>query len=70
MKRRDGQMSFRLRKARENWSQVFPLTGQLWLEWVADEQKIAATEEEKANVRNNNSFSKSIAHSFKGSPVT
>ena len=43
----------RLRKARENWSQVFPLTGQLWLEWVADEQKIAATEEEKANVRNN-----------------
>ena len=42
----------RLRKARENWSQVFPLTGQLWLEWVADEQKIAATEEEKANVRN------------------
>ena len=60
----------RLRKARENWSQVFPLTGQLWLEWVADEQKIAATEEEKANVRNNNSFSNSIAHSFKGSPVT
>jgi len=40
----------RLRKAREDWSQVFPLTGQLWLEWVADEQKIAATEEEKANV--------------------
>ena len=70
MKRRDGQMSIRLRKARENWSQVFPLTGQLWLEWVADEQKIAATEEEKANVRNNNSFSNSIAHSFKGSPVT
>ena len=51
MKRGDGQISFRLRKARENWSQVFPLTGQLWLEWVADEQKIAATEEEKANVR-------------------
>ena len=53
MKRRDGQISFRLRKAREDWSQAFPLTGQLWLEWVADEQKIAATEEEKANVRNN-----------------
>ena len=70
MKRRDGQMSFRLRKARENWSQVFPLTGQLWLEWVADEQKITATEEEKANVRHNISFSNSIAHSFKGSPVT
>ena len=70
MKRRDGQMSLRLRKARENWSQVFPLTGQLWLEWVADEQKITATEEEKANVRHNNSFSNSIAHSFKGSPVT
>ena len=60
----------RLRKARENWSQVFPLTGQLWLEWVADEQKIAATEEEKANVRNNHSFSISITHSFKGSPIT
>ena len=70
MKIRDGQMSIRLRKARENWSQVFPLTGQLWLEWVADEQKITATEEEKANVRHNNSFSNSIAHSFKGSPVT
>ena len=70
MKRRDGQMSIRLRKAREKWSQVFPLTGQLWLEWVADEQKITATEEEKANVRHNNSFSNSIAHSFKGSPVT
>ena len=56
MKKRDGQMSFRLRKARENWSQVFPLTGQLWLEWVADEQKIAAIEEEKANVRNNYFF--------------
>ena len=41
----------RLRKARENWSQVFPLTGQLWLDWVADEQKIAATEEEKSKVR-------------------
>ena len=63
MKRRDGQNSPRLRKAREDWSQVFPLTGQLWLEWVADEQKIAATEEEKANVRNNNSSSISIAHS-------
>ena len=60
----------RLRKARENWSQVFPLTGQLWLEWVADEQKIAATEEEKANVRNNNSFIISTAHSFKGSAFT
>ena len=35
----------RLRKARENWSKVFPLTGQLWLDWVADEQKIAATRE-------------------------
>ena len=42
----------RLRKARENWSKVFPLTGQLWLEWVADEQKIAATEEEKSEVQN------------------
>ena len=41
----------RLRKAREKWSQVFPLTGQLWLDWVSDEQKIAATEEEKAKVR-------------------
>ena len=43
----------RLRKARENWSQVFPLTGQLWLDWVADEQKIAATEEEKSKVGGN-----------------
>ena len=70
MNRRDGQFSFRLRKARENWSQVFPLTGQLWLEWVADEQKIAATEEEKANVRKQSFFSISIAHSFKGSAFT
>ena len=30
---------------------MFPLTGQLWLDWVADEQKIAATEEEKSKVR-------------------
>ena len=29
---------------------MFPLTGQLWLDWVADEQKIAATEEEKSKV--------------------
>ena len=43
----------RLRKARENWSKVFPLTGQLWLDWVSDEQKIAATEEEKSKVRGN-----------------
>jgi len=40
----------RLRTARENWSKVFPLTGQLWLDWVSDEQKIAATEEEKSKV--------------------
>ena len=32
---------------------MFPLTGQLWLDWVADEQKIAATEEEKSKVRGN-----------------
>ena len=36
-----------LRKARQTFSQYYPLTAQLWIDWINDELKVAATEEEK-----------------------
>jgi len=37
----------KLRGARKKFSEFYPLTAELWLEWVSDEQKIATSEEEK-----------------------
>ena len=37
----------KLREARKSFSEFYPLTPQLWVEWVNDEQKIASSEEEK-----------------------
>ena len=37
----------RLRKAREVFSEMYPLTGKLWTDWIQDEEKIAATDEDK-----------------------
>lgn len=35
------------RKAREKMREVYPLTPELWLEWVRDEQKVCTTDEER-----------------------
>ncbi|XP_050725167.1 squamous cell carcinoma antigen recognized by T-cells 3-like [Eriocheir sinensis] len=35
------------RKAREQMSEVYPLTPELWLQWIQDEQKVCATDEER-----------------------
>jgi len=40
----------RLRSAREKFSEYYPLTGELWLEWIADERKIAASPEEQSYI--------------------
>jgi len=40
----------RLRAAREAFSKAYPLTGQMWLDWARDEQRIATTPEEKQGV--------------------
>ena len=37
----------RLRAARENMSEKYPLSPELWLEWIQDEIKLATTPEEK-----------------------
>ncbi|KAK3855213.1 hypothetical protein Pcinc_038368 [Petrolisthes cinctipes] len=39
------------RKAREKMSEVYPLTAELWLEWIRDEQKVCSSEEEKQFIR-------------------
>ena len=39
-----------LREARRAFAKVYPLSDVLWIEWTADEQKLASTEEEISNV--------------------
>lgn len=39
-----------LRDARERMSSVFPLTPQLWLEWVADEKQLATNNDDKLKI--------------------
>ena len=33
----------KLRNARNKFSEYYPLTGELWIEWISDEQKIASS---------------------------
>lgn len=40
----------RLRIARDNMSNVYPLSAELWLSWMRDEIKLATTAEQKAEV--------------------
>lgn len=40
----------RLRVARENMSNVYPLSPELWLSWMRDEIKLATTAEQRAEV--------------------
>lgn len=40
----------KLRKAREEMSKLFPLTADLWHDWLADEEKLALTDAEKDHV--------------------
>ena len=37
----------KLREARKSFSQFYPLTSALWIDWINDEQKIASSEEDK-----------------------
>ena len=37
----------KLREARKSFSEFYPLTPALWIDWINDEQKIASSEEEK-----------------------
>ena len=39
-----------LRTARQNFSDFYPLTGELWVEWINDEMKVATSMEEKKAV--------------------
>lgn len=39
-----------LRNARKAFSEHYPLTGELWIDWINDELKIASTDEEKQAV--------------------
>ncbi|KAF9367848.1 hypothetical protein CPB97_005256, partial [Podila verticillata] len=41
-----------LRAAREAMSAVFPLSEELWLQWINDESNMAASEDEKEHVLN------------------
>ncbi|KAK7595131.1 hypothetical protein V9T40_001564 [Parthenolecanium corni] len=41
-----------LRKIREAFSEEYPLSPELWLSWIEDEKKIAATPKEKEHVKN------------------
>ncbi|KAG0348063.1 RNA-binding protein 4F [Podila minutissima] len=41
-----------LRAARESMSAVFPLSEELWLQWLNDESNMATSEDEKENVLN------------------
>lgn len=40
----------RLRVARNNMSNIYPLSPELWLVWINDEIKLATTDEQKAEV--------------------
>ncbi|XP_054717886.1 squamous cell carcinoma antigen recognized by T-cells 3-like [Uloborus diversus] len=40
----------KLRAAREKMSQIFPLSSELWLDWLTDEKNIASTPEQKEDV--------------------
>eukprot|EP00092_Neocalanus_flemingeri_P022932 GFUD01024863.1.p1 GENE.GFUD01024863.1~~GFUD01024863.1.p1 ORF type:complete len:939 (+),score=286.08 GFUD01024863.1:83-2899(+) len=40
----------KLREARKRFHKFYPLTSDLWLDWISDEQKIATSEEEKKMV--------------------
>lgn len=40
----------RLRTARNNMSNIYPLSPELWLVWINDEIKLATTDEQKAEV--------------------
>lgn len=40
----------RLRVARENMSNIYPLSPELWLSWMRDEIKLATTAEQRAGV--------------------
>lgn len=40
----------RLRAARNNMSNIYPLSPELWLVWISDEIKLATTDEQKAEI--------------------
>jgi len=40
-----------LRAARQRFSEIYPLTPELWIDWTRDEQKIAGSEEDRETVR-------------------
>jgi len=40
----------KLRNARNKFSEYYPLTGELWIEWINDELKIATSEDDKKMV--------------------
>ena len=39
-----------LRIARNNFANIFPLTPELWLDWIQDEKNLAESEEEKCKI--------------------
>src|SRR5699024_5043822 len=39
-----------LREAREKMNKIYPLTPDLWREWIADEQSVASTEEHARSI--------------------
>ncbi|KAG0234651.1 Squamous cell carcinoma antigen recognized by T-cells 3 [Mortierella sp. GBA43] len=47
---KDAAMLEELRRAREAMSAAFPLTEELWTEWIEDESNMAASEDEKKHV--------------------
>ena len=47
--RRAGELD-QLRTIRNSFAKHFPLTPELWLAWISDEQKVATTEKEKKHV--------------------
>lgn len=40
----------RLRAARDNMSNLYPLSPELWLAWISDEIKLATTDDQKTEV--------------------
>jgi len=40
----------KLRGTREKFSEMYPLSEQIWLDWLRDEIKVACTDEEKDDV--------------------
>lgn len=45
-----GNERYRLQDARQNMSNMYPLSPELWLSWIRDEMKLATTAEEKMEV--------------------